>query len=232
MMTDYLPRTLLVNGEKQSERFLLSTQGLTVILAEPGAGKTFLMRNLAKSLDTTLHNGQKFLLSEKKPEAPKQLLIDALDEIVTADDQAVNRLLVRASDMDPQQTVLAIRAANWNGAYESVAKNCFEEVQHVYLVQLDDDERRRFFVGIQPEVSFTDFAQSMEAVGLYDLTGNPLMLQLFAAVYASEDGAIDSKLDAFNAFTQILAKEHNRAIPQPPKAVSYTHLTLPTTPYV
>ena len=50
--TFYLHRTLSRNDERYTEAELLSSSNFIVVLAEPGGGKTELMRSLAQKLDT------------------------------------------------------------------------------------------------------------------------------------------------------------------------------------
>lgn len=80
----YLERNLSYSDRTFTETELLQASRYIVILAEPGGGKTELMNNLARRLETETVNASVFLFAGIN-EKNTPLLIDAVDEVATID---------------------------------------------------------------------------------------------------------------------------------------------------
>ena len=61
----YLPRTLQSKDKTYDETALLAASRFVIVLAEPGAGKTFLMESLARRLNATVITANRFAHSGK-----------------------------------------------------------------------------------------------------------------------------------------------------------------------
>ena len=89
----YLPRSLSSNDRTYTETELLATFNYVVVLAEPGGGKTELMRSLAQQLGTKAVTASKLgYVGTKAKNIP--LFIDAFDELAKVDVSGIHRLLM------------------------------------------------------------------------------------------------------------------------------------------
>lgn len=126
----YLPRRLSTQDKVYSEEALLAASDYVVVLAEPGGGKTELMRSLARQLGTSpvTANSFKHLGAEAK-NCP--LVIDAFDELAKLDQTGVHSLLANARKAKPTRVIISSRSSEWGTS----ATNAFEEyLGHLPLV--------------------------------------------------------------------------------------------------
>jgi|TARA_B110000908_G_C9902580_1_gene291738 predicted NACHT family NTPase len=80
----YLPRTLFIEEQQVSETGLLKASNYIVALAEPGAGKSELMKSLAQQLGSRVVTANSFSHDEAASEGTP-LIIDAFDELAKVD---------------------------------------------------------------------------------------------------------------------------------------------------
>ncbi len=88
----YLERHLTDGERTLTETELLQASNWILILAEPGGGKTELMRSLARKLGTDTINAN-VLLYTGNDEIKSSLLIDAVDEVASIDQASIFKLL-------------------------------------------------------------------------------------------------------------------------------------------
>jgi tRNA A37 threonylcarbamoyladenosine biosynthesis protein TsaE len=145
--TFYLPRNILSDNKTISEMGLLAASNYVVILAEPGGGKTELMRSLAQQLRTTAVTANKFVyLASNEKNTP--LVIDAFDELSKVDASGISKLLSKAKETNPTHVYLASRSSEWDEA----ATHAFKEILGheplvVRLCSFDEGEQRAIFNG-------------------------------------------------------------------------------------
>ncbi|MDH8340837.1 hypothetical protein QIH02_27735, partial [Klebsiella pneumoniae] len=75
-----------------------------VVLAEPGGGKTELMKSLAQKLNTSVFNASVFAyVGADKENSP--LIIDAVDEVARIDQSGIHKLLALARTSTPTRVI-------------------------------------------------------------------------------------------------------------------------------
>lgn len=91
--TFYLERNFTHGDRTYTETELLAASTHIVVLAEPGGGKTELMKSLAQKLNTSVFNASVFAyVGADKENSP--LIIDAVDEVAGSINQVfINSLL-------------------------------------------------------------------------------------------------------------------------------------------
>lgn len=117
----YIPRLLQNSDERKfTELQLLSEkQKIIVILAEPGAGKSYLLDNLAQQLGIKKNAANIF--AHSNPKVCLSLLIDGLDELVRVDSSAITKVLVMAESTGAEKIILSSRSSEWFKAIHSNA---------------------------------------------------------------------------------------------------------------
>lgn len=96
----YLPRSLSDHDKIYTEAELLTANTYVVVLAEPGGGKTELMKSLALQLNTKFVTANKFTYGGTNGEN-SPLLIDAFDELAKVDSSGIDKLLNKAESINP-----------------------------------------------------------------------------------------------------------------------------------
>ncbi len=95
-MTDiYINRILSLENGTISETELLDSPGVWVVLAEPGGGKTELLKNLANKLGVVPVRASIFRYQTSTDQV-QSLVIDALDEVAKLDQSAIDAIIVKA----------------------------------------------------------------------------------------------------------------------------------------
>ena len=93
--TFYLPRKLSGDGQMYTEAELLAAAQFVVVLAEPGGGKTELLKSLARQLGTKAVTATRFKhMGTEEENSP--LVIDAFDELAKIDQSGIHSLLANA----------------------------------------------------------------------------------------------------------------------------------------
>lgn len=215
MITDfYIQRMLQVNGERVDEDTLISKLGIAVVLAEPGAGKSALLKSLANKLDETPTPANLFRHMTEHDKVDV-LIIDALDEIVRIDQSAFDAIVVKAQQSGAKKLIFASRSGQWEKARTKAIKNCFdEEPIIVRLKSLSLDEQRSLFEAYKPEEDFLKFQEAVNSADLSLLLGNPQFLKLFSDAYVSRGEKFESKSQAFKDAIEQLATESNEDVSQ------------------
>ena len=98
-MTDtyYIQRSLICGEEVFSEDRLLGMASVIVVLAEPGAGKTELLKSLAGRLGVRPDKASIFR-HRNSTAPPEYLVLDALDEVAKLDPSGIDAIFVKAQE--------------------------------------------------------------------------------------------------------------------------------------
>tara|TARA_B110000211_G_scaffold64811_1_gene74516 strand:+ start:67 stop:4173 length:4107 start_codon:yes stop_codon:yes gene_type:complete len=210
--TFYLHRTLSRNDERYTEAELLSSSNFIVVLAEPGGGKTELMRSLAQKLDTSVVSATMFgYMGANEENAP--LIIDAFDELAKVDKTGIHKLLANARKAKPTYVIVSSRSSEW-GNSSTIAFNDFLGIEPlvVRLREFDESEQRAIFENHTQTKDFDEFHAEVARFDLDALLPNPQFLKLFADAYIESGEQFSDKRSIFTQAVDRLAKEVNSGI--------------------
>lgn len=208
----YLPRKISSNDVAYTEDELLVTSSYVVVLAEPGGGKTELMRSLARKLGTSSVTANKF--KRMGPDADNSpLVIDAFDELAKIDQTGIHDLLANASKAKPTHVIISSRSSEWGTA----ATSAFEEYFGcspllVRLVEFEEEEQREIFHHHVPGEDFATFQAEVTRFDLEALLPNPQFLKMFADAYIESGRHFTDKRSIFSQAVERLAKEANATV--------------------
>ena len=202
--TFYLPRRLSSNDKTYTEAALIAASSYVVVLAEPGGGKTELMKSLAQELGTAAITANVFAhMGPDREYCP--LVIDAFDELAKVDQTGIHRLLANA-----RKAIISSRSSEWDHAATNTFKDYFGHPPLVVrLFDFDETEQRAIF---DHHVQGEDFAAFHAEVGRFDLETllpNPQFLKLFADAYIESERHFTDKRLIFSQAVERLAKEAN-----------------------
>ncbi len=205
----YLWRRLSNNDSVYTEEALLAASNYIVVLAEPGGGKTELMKSLARQLGTSTITANKFKhLGADVENHP--LVIDAFDELAKLDQTGIHSLLANAQKAKPTRVIISSRSSEWGTA----ATNSFEDYLGrsplvVRLCEFEEEEQREIF---QHHVRGEEFSKFQAEVARFDLGAllpNPQFLKMFADAYIESGRRFIDKRNIFSQAVERLAKEAN-----------------------
>jgi len=207
--TFYLPRRLYSNDNTFTETGLLAASNYVVVLAEPGGGKTELMRSLAQQLGTTAVTAAKFAyVGATAKNIP--LVIDAFDELAKVDASGVYKLLSQAENANPTHVYLSSRSSEWDNAATNAFNDFFGHPPLVVrLCDFDEAEQRAIFDNHLPGEDFAAFQAEVARFDLETLLPNPQFLKLFADAYIESERHFTDKRSIFAQAVERLAKEVN-----------------------
>lgn len=204
----YIPRALIVESQTFSEQTLLGVGSVFVVLAEPGAGKSDLLSELARLLETRSMRASIFK-HRAAPNGPG-LVIDAMDEVARTDPLAVDAIVAKAADLARDTTVFAGRSSEWDQSRTRYIEDCFGVRPVVVRLQpFTESEQRRLFEVVFPGVPFDGFLKEARRMDLGGLLGNPQFLQLFGEAYIESGHVFSSKPGIFADAARRLAHEAN-----------------------
>lgn len=207
--TFYLNRTLFSDNQRFSESELLNTSNYIVILAEPGAGKTELMKSLANQLGSKEITASVFSYMRTGSEG-NPLVIDAFDELAKVDATGIHKLLSNVSNARPTHVIISSRSSEWDNS----ATNTFEQfIGHAptiaRLCEFDESEQREIYTHHTKKDSFIEFQAEVTRFSLEPLLPNPQFLKLFADAYIESEGHFTDKRSIFTQAITSLAREVN-----------------------
>lgn len=208
----YLPRKMSSNDVDYTEDELLITSKYVVVLAEPGGGKTELMRSLAKKLGTYSVTANKFKrIGSDAYNCP--LVIDAFDELAKIDQTGIHDLLANASKAKPTHLIISSRSSEWGIA----ATTAFEEYLEcspllVRLVEFEENEQQEIFKHHVQSEDFGAFQAEVARFELGMLLPNPQFLKMFADAYIESGRHFTDKRSIFSQAVERLAKEANATL--------------------
>ncbi len=210
--TLYLPRKLLIDDKRYTEAALLAASKYVVVLAEPGGGKTELMKSLAQQLGTSIVTANVFSYTGANGENCP-LVIDAFDELAKVDQTGIHKLLANASKAEPTHVVISSRSSEWDNA----ATNAFKESLGnpplvVRLCEFGETEQRAIFEDHLQGEDFVAFRAEVARFDLETLLPNPQFLKLFADAYIESERHFTDKRSIFAKAVERLAKEANSSV--------------------
>ncbi|MCE2571828.1 NACHT domain-containing protein [Motilimonas eburnea] len=207
----YLERRLSVGDNTYTETELLETSNYIVILAEPGAGKTELLKSLAKKLGVKEVTASAFRY--KGPDqAEIPLVIDAFDELAKVDSAGIYELLAQVCKAEPTKVIISSRSSEWAHS----ATNNFEQfLGHapllVRICEFDDSEQQEIYTHHLQKGDFAAFRSEVARFALEPILPNPQFLKMFADAYTESNGHFTDKRSIFTQAVTRLAKEANPA---------------------
>lgn len=205
----YLPRSLADSGKTYTETELTAASNYVVVLAEPGGGKTELMKSLAQQLGTSTVTANVFVhMGADTENCP--LVIDAFDELAKVDQTGINRLLANARKANPTHVIISSRSSEWNSSNTHAFKDFFEHSPLVVrLREFNKSEQREIFSHYLPGEDFSAFQAEVARFDLEMLLPNPKFLELFADAYIESGRHFTDKQSIFKQAIEHLAKEAN-----------------------
>ncbi|MBD9427633.1 hypothetical protein IB232_20035 [Pseudomonas sp. PDM15] len=220
--TFYIPRRLSDTNIEYTEESLLDSSNYIVVLAEPGGGKTELMRSLALKLGVTATTANVFRYAEGD-ERDCPLVIDAFDELAKIDQTGVHILLATARKSNPTRVIISSRSSEWDSAATSAFRDFLgHQPLIVRLYEFDTAEQRQIFDHHVPGEDFTAFQEEIARFDLGMLLPNPQFLKLFADAYIESGRRFIDKRSIFSQAVERLAKEANVNAIATKQAVSVT----------
>ena len=210
----YIPRTLLCKDRLLTEAELVKHVGIVVVLAEPGAGKTRLLAEIASQLRVPAEKASIFR-QKNSVSATNALVLDALDEVAKLDPAGMDAVLVKVRETGASKVILAGRSSEWEEARSAFIRECFvTEPKIVHLQPFNDAEQKELFLDYVPGGEFFEFKHELERFDLTPLLGNPQFLKLFADAFVESGRGFTTKRKIFDDAVRRLAYEANEAISQ------------------
>jgi len=211
-MALYIPRSLSVDGNTYTEDELLAASNYVVVLAEPGGGKTELMRSLAQKLGISSVTANVFR-HVGADDVGCPLVIDAFDELAKIDLTGIHSLLANARKANPSHVIISSRSSEW----DSASTNTFGEFIGcrpivVRLCEFEETEQREIFDHHVPGEDFSAFQSEISQFDLDALLPNPQFLKLFADAYIESGRQFSDKRSIFSQAVERLSKEANSDI--------------------
>lgn len=210
----YIARVLFDEKRTYTESDLLASSSHIVVLAEPGAGKTDLLSNLASTLQTERVSATRFRYLPPTTTC-RVLVIDAFDEVSRIDQTGVFEILAKAQATGADKVIISSRSSEW----DSTSTHHFSEFfgQHPKIVRLTAfnlEEQKQLFENQLPDETFYQFRSEVARFELDPLLANPIFLKLFADAYIESERHFSDKNSIFEKAIDHLAKEVNSGISQ------------------
>lgn len=215
----YLNRTLS-NEKDENETVwsndseLLKLKGSTVILGEPGMGKSELMQYLGRLVDIEPVSAVRFM-NAKDPskflQTEKPLIIDGLDEAMARrEGDAVDAILEQLEKAGHPKFILSCRSREWENRTARNLKQIYGREPNICtLMELSEVDARNFLQLNHSTVDPSKIIQHLNDANLADLYKNPLMLGLMATVAEVDDELPRSKGSLLGRVTEIIWSEHD-----------------------
>ena len=205
----YIERTLTNESIKISESELKLSSKVILILAEPGAGKTALLKNLE------IKTNGKFIRAKTFKHASqglnnRTLLIDGLDEIAKQGGSSIEEIIIKAMELNSDTLVLSCRASEWDKSFNSIFDEYGKKYEEYFLKPFNEEEQNRYFSLKFPNENFSDLKETLNKFELTPLLGNPLFIYVFGLAYSNKKNEYEFKLDIFKSAIDVLAKENNQ----------------------
>lgn len=188
---------------------ILWLPGPIVVLGEPGQGKSVLLGEIATRARLPFITAKQLLRRSAIAMDGRALVIDALDEVVTAREaDAVQRVLEKLDAMGGPDFILSCRAADWQGAIaaQDIEADYGRAPIVLTLLPLSRDDALHYLATHVQTGDPETLVTHLEDRDLDSLYGNPLTLRLFAEV-AGATALPDSRGALFHAACNILWRE-------------------------
>ena len=210
----YLHRSLHI-GEKNSPEEQVSDSDLlekpdpVIVLAEPGAGKTELLRSLAND-SSKLYLRAGLFMAKNLQKTPRCLLIDAMDELPRISKEATQKVIAKASEVGAEKVIFASRASEWDDAHTGDVRGLFgREPTTARLVAFTPTEQQKLFEHFYPQENFAHFLAETKRFDLVPLLCNPQFLKIFSEAYLGADKKFKDKKSIFRDAIEQLAREQD-----------------------
>lgn len=213
-LTFYLERSLSCDDKTYTETELLAASSHIVVLAEPGGGKTELMKSLARKLGSSIINASVFAFAGANEESCP-LVIDAVDEVAKIDQLGIHKLLAQAKKSKPTNVIMSSRSSEWGLASTSIFEQFIGSSPLVVrLREFEQDEQKAIFEHHAVGENFSAFQAEIIRFNLEMLLPNPQFLKMFTDAYLESGRHFASKRSIFTLAVERLAKEVNKNIPK------------------
>lgn len=205
----YLERELFNNDKTYSETELLKASNYIVVLAEPGGGKTELLKSLAKKLGSKEVTASVFsYVGAHQVQTP--LVIDAFDELAKVDKTGIHKLLANVSRANPTKVIISSRSSEWDSSATSTFKQFIGYQPLVArLCEFEEPEQTEIFKHYANGDDFKEFQAEVAKFALEPLLPNPQFLKMFADAYIESSKHFTDKRSIFSQAVTHLAKEVN-----------------------
>lgn len=219
-MSDYVQRTLRYTNDhgdpaQINDLDVLDWAEPIVVLGEPGMGKTWLMRRLAKERDWTFRSAASFVAHPSPASlvpTSRGLVIDGLDELSAAQESdPVYRVLGQLIKAGCPPFILSCRAADWRGAVarQDISQEYGAPPREMTLEPFSRERAIEFLVPMLGNERAADVIAYLETKAIPDLYGNPLTLHLFGEVAARGNGLPDTRAELLLRASEIMWNERN-----------------------
>lgn len=197
METDYVERRLTSGDEILTEAACLAGGGIVVVLAEPGAGKTALLKSFANRLNAPRYSASVF--RHTTITGPMDaVVVDSLDEVARRDRSALDQVIVKAQETRAATVIFASRSSEWADARSRFVEDCFSrKPKIVRLHPFSGEEQQAIFENNFPGEDFSAFLAEAVRFELAPLLGNPMFLRLLAEAYLQGGHRFQSKGQIF-----------------------------------
>jgi hypothetical protein len=210
----YIPRKILIkddDGEEVefSDTDFFNINANLVLLGEPGAGKSELLRFAEKELDAQFYNASSLGAGLGFNDQTRLVIIDGVDEVTAyGTDTPINKILAKL----PRATrfILSCRAADWQGAINTqiISQKWNKQPKAGQIIPLTDEDIIAFITANGEGQNGQEFLAEAQRRDAVDLLRNPQNLLLFLKVVISE-GWPDSRLELYKTASFKLVNEDN-----------------------
>lgn len=211
---NYINRQLISSKSNGalSESELINTEKYVVVLAEPGAGKSELLKHLASLLEVNVQTAA--AVNKGLPlESNSPLVIDAFDELANIEQGAIFSLLGKLVSVKPTSVIISSRSSEWDSSFNHKFKDYFgREPCIVRLQEFSEKEQQHIYCAHTQNNDFGAFQDQVRKADLTPLLANPQFLKMFADAYLESDGRLGNKSYVFEQSVARLAKEANEAL--------------------
>jgi len=204
----YIERRIKVGEEVLSEQELLSRSDLIILLAQPGAGKTELLKHFAKLLQARSLRAAVFRHSTEELTA-NAVIIDAMDEVAKVSESDLWDIFAKARKATGT-VIFSSRSSEWEHSRTKLVEDYFGKKPTIAsLIEFDQDEQRQIFEHTFPKEKFELFFAETQRFELNPLLGNPQFLQILGHAYIQNNRQFTSKLQIYSDAATRLANEQN-----------------------
>jgi hypothetical protein len=210
----YISRKILIKDDdgvevEFSDTDFFNINANLVLLGEPGAGKSELLRFAAKELDAQFYNASSLGADLEFNDQTRLVIIDGVDEVTAyGTGTPINKILVEL----PRATrfILSCRAADWQGAINTqiISQKWNKQPKVGQIIPLTEEDIIAFITANGEGQNGQEFLADAQRRDAVDLLRNPQNLLLFLTVVMSE-GWPDSRLELYKTASFKLVNEDN-----------------------